>query len=227
MNANGTSFRTKGGTLLIWRVPNRKSVGLYVMTPGTNEYRALAFFKSEELADEFCKVIGGECKCGPGIEHGTHCQIGITIRARPRGAHGFGGEAMSKYRKRPVVIEAIQFTGGDQSGDKVIAWAIEHGVGAGMKYIRDPHHTLGPEDTIDIPTREGTMTACPGDWIICGVKGEFYPCRADIFEQTYERVNDALANPEIVLALITRLRRPPFALPTRRSIRQRQRTNDD
>ena len=44
--------------------------------------------------------------------------------------------------------------------------------------------------TLDIPTLEGVMTASPGDWIIKGVAGEFYPCKSDIFEATYERVVD-------------------------------------
>jgi hypothetical protein len=96
---------------------------------------------------------------------------------------------MPYFRKKPVVIEAVQFTGGDQSADKVIAWAIERGVGPGMKYIRDPRHVLGPANTIDIPTLENVTTASPGDWIIKGIKGEFYPCKPDIFEATYEVVD--------------------------------------
>ena len=50
-----------------------------------------------------------------------------------------------------------------------------------MRWVR-----LG--DTLDIQTWEGTMSASPGDWIICGIKGEFYPCKPDIFEDTYEPV---------------------------------------
>lgn len=86
-----------------------------------------------------------------------------------------------KYRKLPVVIDAVQYLGGIQSADKVIAWAIDHGVGPGMRYVR-----LG--DTVDIKTLEGTMSAEAGDWIIRGVKGEFYPCKPDIFTATYELV---------------------------------------
>ena len=41
---------------------------------------------------------------------------------------------------------------------------------------------------VEIPTLEGTMRCDSGDWIICGVKGEFYPCKPDIFEATYEEV---------------------------------------
>lgn len=105
---------------------------------------------------------------------------------------------MTQYRKKPVVIEAIQYTGGVQSGDKVIAWAIARGVGPGMRFIRDPRHVFGKDECLDIlfgkdecldiPTEEGTMTASPGDWIIKGVKGEFYPCKPDIFEMTHEEV---------------------------------------
>ena len=46
------------------------------------------------------------------------------------------------------------------------------------------------DDTLLIKTLEGNMTACIGDYIIKGIKGEFYPCRADIFELTYERVDE-------------------------------------
>ena len=48
---------------------------------------------------------------------------------------------------------------------------------------------LCEDDTLLIDTLEGSMICRPGDWIICGVKGEYYPCRNDIFEQTYEAVS--------------------------------------
>jgi hypothetical protein len=59
----------------------------------------------------------------------------------------------------------------------------------------DPHIHQGighcqPEGTLDIPTLEGTMTARAGDWIIKGIKGEFYPVKPDIFLATYEAVDD-------------------------------------
>lgn len=54
-------------------------------------------------------------------------------------------------------------------------------VGKGLGHVP----SLG---TLDIPTLEGTMTAQPGDYIIRGVKGEYYPCKPDIFEAIYERV---------------------------------------
>ena len=72
-----------------------------------------------------------------------------------------------RFRKRPVVIEAVQhYPGTDTPG---VCWCENEGF---------PHiHTL-----------EGIMRVSPFDWIITGVKGEQYPCRADIFEATYEAV---------------------------------------
>jgi hypothetical protein len=80
-----------------------------------------------------------------------------------------------QFRKRPVVIEAILWDG--SNCDDVFAF---------LGYDHDAH-----DDEIDyvyIETLEGVMTATVGDWIIRGVKGEFYPCKPDIFEATYEAV---------------------------------------
>lgn len=76
-----------------------------------------------------------------------------------------------KYRKKPVVIEAIQFTGNFTE--------IEDFVGADAEFRNGK---------LLIATLEGPMTASPNDWIIKGIKGEFYPCKPDIFEATYEAV---------------------------------------
>ena len=78
---------------------------------------------------------------------------------------------MAKFRKKPVVIEAIQYTGKNQNE------------------IADFHPEVSGafgSDCIFIYTLEGSMQANPGDWIIKGVKGEFYPCKPDIFALTYE-----------------------------------------
>lgn len=87
---------------------------------------------------------------------------------------------MGLYRKKPVVIEAIQFTRNN------------------FQEIRDftgyNANTLTIERRIDgiasciIPTLEGQHIATEGDYIIKGVNGEFYPCKPDIFEKTYEKV---------------------------------------
>lgn len=87
---------------------------------------------------------------------------------------------MSQYRKKPVVIEARQFTGLD-SYLEIVEWAKESGLTNAEAFAyRTPIMLL--------PTLEGTMAANVGDWIIKGVKGEFYPCKPDIFEATYDPV---------------------------------------
>jgi len=86
---------------------------------------------------------------------------------------------MSKYRKRPVVIEAFQWTGGpDQTEDP--EWIVE-ALDSGAATIIFPN--------LYIRTLEGEMTADVGDWIIKGIQGELYPCKPDIFEATYDLVD--------------------------------------
>ena len=88
---------------------------------------------------------------------------------------------MSKYRKKPVVIEAFKWTGGvDQTEDP--DWAID-AIKNGIIIFK----SQGTKDCcLLISTLEGDMTASKGDWIIKGVQGEFYPCKPDIFEATYD-----------------------------------------
>jgi len=78
---------------------------------------------------------------------------------------------MSKYRKKPVVIDAVQW---NSYGDAPI-WA-------------QPHLTEHP-DCCSIETLEGTMRCNPTDWILKGVNGEIYPCKHEIFIKTYEPAN--------------------------------------
>ena len=81
---------------------------------------------------------------------------------------------MTKYRKKPVVIEAEQWTGTNSLEIFDFAdWVVS---------VSDR------EKTIEIKTLEGTMIAREGDWIIKGIQGEFYPVKPDIFEETYELV---------------------------------------
>ena len=87
---------------------------------------------------------------------------------------------MAKFRKKPVVIEAIQFIGSNQR--EVLAFCrpeLSEDALNGAQVMGLP---------VIITTLEGDMRANPGDWIIKGVKGEFYPCKPDIFEATYEPV---------------------------------------
>lgn len=84
-----------------------------------------------------------------------------------------------KYRKKPVVIEAIQFL----DDAKRISELQEF---AGKDLRVDYSNKDNP--VLKIDTLEGTMTASVGDYVIKGVNGEFYPCKPDIFEKTYEPV---------------------------------------
>lgn len=77
---------------------------------------------------------------------------------------------MAKYRKKPVVVEAVKV----ETLDDVYDFC-------GLDNTTQPLH-----DKVGIITLEGTMWASVGDYIIKGVQGEFYPCKPDIFEQTYE-----------------------------------------
>lgn len=88
---------------------------------------------------------------------------------------------MPKFRKKPVVIEALQFVGGRVSMLECAAF-----IGASARPRME-------DATLKISTLEGVMKAEPGDWIIRGVAGEFYPCKPDIFAATYEAVADAKA----------------------------------
>ena len=92
---------------------------------------------------------------------------------------------MKKYIKKPVEIEAVQWTGLNPTEIKEFA-----GDNVGIEYYDAAYEAgAGPMTaTVTIHTLEGDMKANHGDYIIKGVKGEFYPCRQDIFEQTYEEV---------------------------------------
>ena len=80
-----------------------------------------------------------------------------------------------KYRKKPVVIEAVQWDGKNTAAIDDFVPTESRLWMAGMDFI-----------ALRIRTMEGDMIANTGDWIIKGVKGEFYPCKPDIFAATYE-----------------------------------------
>ena len=80
---------------------------------------------------------------------------------------------VKKYRKKPVVVEAIQWTGDNTF--EIMKW-----VGYKAYFW----------DTLYIKTLEGDHRASVGDYIIKGIEGEFYPCKLDIFEKTYEPVEE-------------------------------------
>lgn len=86
-----------------------------------------------------------------------------------------------KYRKKPVEIEAMQLTA--DNACEVLTFC--NGSGDIVASKED-------DGTISIKTLEGTMIASIGDYVIKGVKGEFYPCKPDIFEATYDKIDEAL-----------------------------------
>lgn len=85
-----------------------------------------------------------------------------------------------KFRKLPVVIDAIQFA--NDNAQQCMDFIGRENFGSSVFVFNG--------ENIPIATLEGTVTASLGDWIIKGVNGEFYPCKPDIFAKTYESVED-------------------------------------
>ena len=83
---------------------------------------------------------------------------------------------MKRYIKKPIAIEAMQLT--NESIQGVVDWI----------HDTDTRAYWAGENNIVIETLEGDMLAREGDYVIRGVRGEFYPCAKDIFEETYEEV---------------------------------------
>lgn len=88
-----------------------------------------------------------------------------------------------RYRKKPIVIEAIQFF-----PPKVETLSYSLKFDEWVDSRRADRKVTYRKDKLYISTLEGEMEASPGDWIIRGVEGELYPCKPDIFEKTYEKV---------------------------------------
>lgn len=96
-----------------------------------------------------------------------------------------------KYRKKPVVIEAIRWTGDNLQ--EVIGFTGKHQRWGEWFQSWEEYEARVKADggIFKIITLEGSMEASPGDWIIRGVKGEYYPCKNEIFTMTYEPVEGA------------------------------------
>lgn len=94
---------------------------------------------------------------------------------------------MARYRKKPVVIHAVL---NDGEWAPILAWL--DGLAGGRMAVpfgARPAITRNDDGTLNIDTAEGRMRADVGDFVICGVQGELYPCKPDIFEATYEHVD--------------------------------------
>lgn len=121
---------------------------------------------------------GNQRLSGRGVGNAT-----TRLRARrttPETARA--GEQMPKFRKKPVVIEAMLFDGTEPSARTVLDWMAQH---RPAQVDASPSYRPGIR-SIFITTLEGVMEASAGDWVIRGISGEFYPCKPDIFAATYD-----------------------------------------
>ena len=89
---------------------------------------------------------------------------------------------IKKYVKKPIVIEAVQFNG--YNFGEVYDWVYNTNIYLDRKYSKECY-----KENFLVKTLEGDMNASIGDFIIKGVNGEFYPCKPDIFEKTYQEVS--------------------------------------
>ena len=93
---------------------------------------------------------------------------------------------MAQYRKKPVIIEAIQYNNLNREEiEKFVGKKLHQELETETAYLAGKG---SPKFSLIIETLEGNHKAMPNDYIIKGIKGEFYPCKPDIFEATYEKV---------------------------------------
>lgn len=106
----------------------------------------------------------------------------------------FGDESVAdmpmvrRFRKKPVVVEAMRNSGLKPCVEAIRAWMTAHG--CEHKWAVDGEDEKSALWSIEIPTLEGTMLAAAGDWVIRGVAGEFYPCKPEIFAKSYETADE-------------------------------------
>lgn len=95
---------------------------------------------------------------------------------------------MAKFRLRPIVVEAMQYDGSADSFNCIWDWACPSN-----DTLKSPVHFDNTDDDpgmLYVQTIDGERKAFPGDWIVKGVAGDFFPCKSDVFEQIYEQVED-------------------------------------
>lgn len=93
-----------------------------------------------------------------------------------------------KYRKKPVVIDAVQLIDNDKSIANAVEFVLDIDMDTSLIGKSATINKVREDKGFYISTLEGEMKASFGDYIIKGVNGEFYPCKPDIFEKTYEKV---------------------------------------
>lgn len=110
----------------------------------------------------------------------------------PNPGAGRNADGPRVFQKRPVRVDAMPWDGTKEGATAIIYWVTINGGTAALDRRPVPadnhYNRLNYELRLHIQTLEGPMTASPNDWIIQGVKGEFYPCKPDIFAVTYEPV---------------------------------------
>lgn len=111
---------------------------------------------------------------------------------------------MRKFRKKPVVIEAVQWNG--ENLKEVISFTGLHE--SARKWTWLEYEEVVKREGLKIFTLEGAMMANVGDWIIKGVHGEFYPCKPDIFEKTYEEADSFQWTDKLAMEYCTVFRYP-------------------
>lgn len=95
---------------------------------------------------------------------------------------------MGRYRKKPVVVDAVRLENNEHSIENAVEFVYNIGMETSTIGRNATIQQVAKEGGFIIKTLEGDMKACFGDYIIKGVNGEFYPCKPDIFEKTYELV---------------------------------------
>ena len=96
-------------------------------------------------------------------------------------------------RNKPTTKRAVQFLGGADSAVSIIRWA------AGNAAISWRQGTADTAEALIVDTLEGQMEARVGDWVVCGLKGEFYPVKPDVFVEQYDVVDASQASPAVNL----------------------------
>lgn len=97
-----------------------------------------------------------------------------------------------RYRKKPVVIEAMHWDGSAVSATRILHWMLHFDTtGEYHQHLMDGTLIAHPDPYLLIDTLEGRMTASSGDYVIKGVQDEFYSCKPDIFLMTYEPVGES------------------------------------
>lgn len=172
------------GADVVWQASPLRPAGSFMMS-WRNTLRSI-FANSKDLSSS--------SKSQPDSRERTEDQSKAVAPLTPRanGRTEYRGEnrlrsegdasPTQKFRKKPVIVEAMRFDGRNALGINFFTNRTSYPTNDSLG------HSDWARKKLIIPTLEGDMVALCGDWIIKGVNGEFYPCKPDIFENTYEPV---------------------------------------